>query len=246
MAKISELLSEKNRYDEVDRILSKKIGVSDIKLKDKILNYKDKILHYFADKLKDYRTPDYDFVTACEVTGEAKKVFFTRDCSTIKELKDNSYKGLINVNDIIEEEFKDSDHKYKKIIFCDNDKVVCIYNSKNDSYYEDVHECFESAEKRLYIKCTDTSYQVFKEYINQSSKYHKYAMNMDEILYKEAYEKIFAKNNDKDIMKVNAKDNSNKYLSKSVKQQLNDIKKQQIENWKEGKYKNLESKEMVK
>ena len=47
-------------------------------------------------------------------------------------------------------------------------------------------------------------------------------------------------------MKVNAKDNSNKYLSKSVKQQLNDIKKQQIENWKEGKYKNLESKEMVK
>ncbi len=156
------------------------------------MKLKDKILQYFANELKAYKTPDYDFVTSCEISGEVKKIFLTTDCSTVKELKDKSYKGLINVNDILEEEFKDSNHYYKRIIFCDNDKVVCVYNSKSDSYYEDVHECFENAQKRLYIKCTDTSYKIFKEYINQSSKYHDYIEYEKEIPYRKAFDKVFS------------------------------------------------------
>lgn len=194
------------------------------------MKLKDRILHYYADKLKAYRTPEYDYVTSCEISGEAKGVFFTTDCITIKELKDKSHKGLINVNDILEEEFKNSECHHKKIIFCDNDRVVCIYNSKNDSYYEDIHECFENAEKRLYIKCTDVGYKTFKEYINQSSKYHEYIVYNEEIPYRKVFDKIFEEKADRSIM-----EDKNKESSKSIKKQINDIKKQQLENIKVNK-----------
>lgn len=50
---------------------------------------------------------------------------------------------------------------------------------------------FTKAEKRLYIKCTDKSYNAFKEYINQSSKYHNYILYKKEIPYKKAFSKVF-------------------------------------------------------
>ena len=39
------------------------------------MKLKDKILQYFANELKAYKTPDYDFVTSCEISGEVKKYF---------------------------------------------------------------------------------------------------------------------------------------------------------------------------
>ena len=155
------------------------------------MKLKDKILNRLADSLKKYSSKDFDYITSCEISGKVKGIFFTTDCTTVKELKDKTYDGLINVNDILEEEFKNSEYNHKEIVFCDNDKVVCIYNSKNNSYYEDVHECFTKAEKRLYIKCTDKSYNAFKEYINQSSKYHNYILYKKEIPYKKAFSKVF-------------------------------------------------------
>lgn len=169
------------------------------------MNLKERILNKLANNLKKYASKEYDYVTSCEISGEARGIFLTTDCTTVKELKDKSYKGLINIDNILEEEFKNSEHRYKEIIFCDNDKIVCIYNSKNDSYYEDVHECFENAEKRLYIKCTDRNYKTFKEYINQSSRYHKYIVNSEEIPYKKAFDKVF-----KDEERL-VEQNNNKY-----------------------------------
>lgn len=172
------------------------------------MNLKDKILNKLADRLKKYATKEqptpeeqptvkeppskkYDFVTCCEISAEIKGAFLTTDCTTVKELKDKAYNGLINVNEILEREFIDDDNSYKSITFCDNDKVVCVYNSRNNTYYEDVHESFETAEKRLYIKCTDIGYKMFKEYINQSGKYHQYIRYSEKIPQQEAFCKIF-------------------------------------------------------
>lgn len=164
------------------------------------MKFRDRILNKLADSLKEYATKappskEYDYVTNCEVNGDIKGAFLTVDCTTIKNLKDKSYKGLININDVLEKEFRNDDSSYKEIAFCDKDKVVCIYNSENNTYYEDVHESFERAEQRLYIRCTDIGYKMLKEYINQSSKYHKYIVSSDVIPQKKAFDKIFKEEN---------------------------------------------------
>ena len=166
------------------------------------MDLKYKVLNKLADTLKKYGSKEYDYVDSCEISGEVKTVFFTTDCTTIKELKDKSYKGLININDILEEEFKNSECYHKEIIFCDSNRVVCFYNSRNDSYYESVHEFFDNAEERTYIKCdSDSIYQAFKNFILQSSKYHKYISYNDEIPYKKVFDKVFS--NEKQLIEQN-------------------------------------------
>ena len=62
------------------------------------MSLKDKILNKIADKLKDYRTPEYDKILSLDIKGEVKGAFMTVDCHTVKELKDKSKKGLIDVS----------------------------------------------------------------------------------------------------------------------------------------------------
>lgn len=157
------------------------------------MSLKDKILNRIADRLKDYRTPEYDTLLSCNIKCEVKGAFMTTDCTTIKELTKKSQRGLLDINKLLEEELDIGETYHRKeIIFCDCDNVVCIYNSKNNTYYEDVHECFENAEERVYIKCDNSNeYQLLKYFVNQSSKYHKFVKYENEVPAKRAFETIF-------------------------------------------------------
>lgn len=159
------------------------------------MSLKDKILNKIADRLKDYRTPEYDQILSCDIRGEVKGTFMTTDCTTVKELTNKSKKELIDVGKLLEEEL-DEGEKYhtREIIFCDKDNVVCLCSSKNNSYYEDVHETFENAEERVYVKCdSNNGYETLKNFVNQSSKYHDFVKYEYEIPRKKAFETIFAK-----------------------------------------------------
>ena len=120
----------------------------------------------------------------------------TTDCATVKLLPSKCKTGLIDIGEILDAEFDNSEsYHHKAIIFCDKDNVVCVYNSKNDSYFEDGYEYFEPAEQRLYIRCnSDASYEALKNFINQSSKYHNFAKYEYEIPRKKAFEKMFTAN----------------------------------------------------
>lgn len=157
------------------------------------MSFKDKILNKIADKLKDYRTPEYDKILALDIKGEVKGAFLTTDCKTVKELKDKSKKGLIDISKLLDEELNTGDRYYhKEITFCDKDNVVCIYNGKNNGYYEEVHEFFDPSEERVYVKCDSNNiYETFKNYVNQSSKYHDLVKYEYEIPRKEAFDKLF-------------------------------------------------------
>ena len=160
----------------------------------KVNDIKNKLLNKIADKLKDYRTPEYDKILVCDIKGEKKGAFMTYNCSTIKELPNKYEKGMIDVGKVLEEEL-DKGEKYhsREIIFCDKGNVVCLYNSVNNSYYEEVHECFDPSEERVNIKCDNNlAYESLKNFVYQSSKYHDFVKYEYDIPKKEAFDKIFS------------------------------------------------------
>ena len=159
------------------------------------MKLKDGLLNKLANKLKKYGTPEYDYILSCNIKGEVKSAFMTTDCSTINELTEKSQKGMIDISKLLDDEFKDSEGKVKKIIFCDRENVICLYNSKNNTYYESVHEFFDNAEERTYIKCdSDSIYQMFKKIILQSGKYHDLIDFEYDIPRKKAFNSIFFNN----------------------------------------------------
>lgn len=156
---------------------------------------KDKILNKFTDKLKKYKTPDYDYILSCCIKGEVKSAFMTIDCTTVKEIVEKSKNGIVDVSKLLDKEFDSGDNCYKKIIFCDKENVICLYNSKNDTYYEDVYEYFENAEERTYVKCDSNDfYKSFKNFVIQSSKYHELIDFECDIPRKKAFDIIFKSN----------------------------------------------------
>ena len=159
------------------------------------MSLKNKLLNKLADKLKKYDPPEYDYILSCDIKGEVKSAFMTTDCTTIKELTEKSQKGMIDISKLLDDEFEDSEGKVKKIIFCDRENVICLYNSKNDTYYESVHEFFDNAEERTYIRCDSNNiYQTFKNFILQSSKYHNLIEFEYDIPRKKAFDSIFSNN----------------------------------------------------
>lgn len=158
------------------------------------MRWKDKLLNKIADRLDKYKTPEYDRTLDCSINGEVKGAFMTLDCTTIKEINNKYQKGLIDVMKLLENELDVGEsYHHREITFCDKDNVVCLYNSKNNSYYEDVHESFESAQELVYIKCnTNDAYESFKRFVHQSSKYHNFVKYEYEIPKREAFDKIFA------------------------------------------------------
>lgn len=180
------------------------------------MSLKDKILKKIADRLKEYRTPEYDKILALDIRGEMKGAFMTTDCTTVKEISNKSKKGTIDVTKLLEEELDMGNrYHYREITFCDKDNIVCIYNSKNNSYYEDVHESFENAEERVYIKCDNNSiYETFKNYINQSSKYHDLVKYEYDIPRKAAFNKLFTEEVviDNDVNEITNKKTYDNYI----------------------------------
>lgn len=164
------------------------------------MKIKDKLLNKVADMLSNYRTPKYDTILSLGVRGQVKGVLTTYDCTYTKELKDKEKDGFISVDKLLNEEIGDS--RYSDIYFCENDKVICIHNHSKNCYVEPVHECFDSAEEKIYLICDTTdSYESVKGYIAQSSKYHQFLRITDEIPNKIAYDKIFNK-----IIKIDKED----------------------------------------
>ena len=175
------------------------------------MSLKNKILNKIADRLKDYRTPEYDKLLSCNIKGEVKGVLMTTDYTTIKELTNKSQSGILDINKLLDKELNiGKTYHNREIIFCDNDNVVCLYNSANNTYYEDGYEFFKSADEIVYIKCDNSNeYQLLKYFINQSSKYHEYVKYENEIPRKKAFETIFKKENniDNSINEKNSYDN---------------------------------------
>ena len=160
------------------------------------MNLKDELSKFFSNSFNKRKAPEYDRILSCSFKGEVKGAFMTTDCTTVKLLPSKCKTGLIDIGEILDDEFDNSEsYHHKAIIFCDKDNVVCVYNSKNDSYFEDGYEYFEPAEQRLYIRCnSDASYEALKNFINQSSKYHNFAKYEYEIPRKKAFEKMFTAN----------------------------------------------------
>lgn len=174
------------------------------------MKLKYKLLNKVADMLSSYRTPKYDTILALDVRGKIKGVLTTYDCTYTKELKDKEQEGFISIDKLLEDEIGDS--RYSDIYFCENDKVICIHNHSKNCYVEPVHECFESAEEKIYLICdTDASYESVKGYISQNSKYHQFLRITDEIPNKIAYDKLFNKvvKLDKEDKNINNEGNNN-------------------------------------
>ena len=171
------------------------------------MDLKDKLSKLFSNSFNERKAPEYDRILSCSFKGEVKGAFMTTDCTTVKLLPNKCKTGLIDIGEILDAEFDNSEpYHHKAIIFCDKDNVVCIYNSKNDSYFEDGYEYFEPAEQRLYIRCnSDASYGALKNFINQSSKYHDFSKYEYEIPRKKAFETIFTSN---ESLIDNIKDNN--------------------------------------
>lgn len=181
------------------------------------MKLKDKVLNIITDSFNKHKMPEYDRILSCSVKGEVKSAFMTTDCNTVKLLPSKCKKGAIDIGEVIDAEFDNSEFYHdKSIIFCDKDNVVCIYNSKNDSYYEDGYEYFVPAEERVYVRCnSDASYEALKRFIHQSSKYHEFVEYEYEIPRKKAFEKIFNENEeiienikDNDLMLTEESDDS--------------------------------------
>ena len=160
------------------------------------MDLKDKLSKLFSNSFNERKTPEYDRILSCSFKGEVKGAFITTDCTTVKLLPSKCKTGLIDIEEILDDEFDNSEsYHHNAIIFCDKDNVVCVYNSKNDSYFEDGYEYFVPAKQRLYIRCnSDASYEALKNFINQSSKYHDFVKYEYEIPRKKAFEKIFTAN----------------------------------------------------
>ncbi len=154
------------------------------------MKIREKILNQVADKLSNYRTPTYDYIVSMDIKGKTKGVLTTYDCTYQKVLKDKEQTGLISVNRLLDDEFKDSN--YNSIYFCDKDYTVCLQNYSKHTYIETVHECFDDACEVTYLVCdNEDSYNNLKFYINQSSKYHNFFKEIEEIPYKKSFEELF-------------------------------------------------------
>lgn len=94
-----------------------------------------------------------------------------------------------------------------------------------------MHEFFDNAEERTYIKCdSDSIYQTFKNYILQSSKYHDLIEFEYDIPRKKAFDSIFS-TSQQNYCVVNQKD-SNNYSDEFVNEEIQEndlIQSQELE-----------------
>lgn len=155
------------------------------------MKLREKLLNKIANKLSNYKTPNYDSIINMDVKGKTKGVLTTYDCTYQEVLKDKEQTGLISVDKLLEDEFKDS--KYNSIYFCDKDHTVCLQNHHKHTYVEPVHECFDDAYEVTYLVCdSENGYNNLKFYISQSSKYHTFLEEIDEIPYRKSFEELFS------------------------------------------------------
>ncbi len=177
------------------------------------MKLREKILNKVANKLSNYRSPNYDYIIGMDIKGKTKGVLTAYDCTYKKVLKDREQTGLISVDKLLETEFKNS--SYNSIYFCDKDHIVCLQNHHNDTYVENVHECFDNAYEVTYLMCdNENGYNNLKFYISQSSKYHTFFKEIDEIPYRKSFEWLFYANDNNDKKEI-VKSEEKKLLKKN-------------------------------
>lgn len=162
------------------------------------MKIKDRILNKVADFVNKYKSNDYDKITDSTIFGNIRGALTTYDSTYIKPLDDRTKKGLISIKDLLERELGDS--KFNTISFCENDKVVCINNKSTNRYVETVHECFDNATENIYVICDNKeSFNLFRDFVNQSSKYHVFLEDVEEIPMKKTFENLFNINKKSEI-----------------------------------------------
>lgn len=154
------------------------------------MGLKDKLLNKIADRLSNYQTPIYDSIITMNVKGKVKSVLTTYDCTYQEELKEKEQTGMISIKELLDNEFKDS--KYNSIYFCDKEQVICLYNHSSNTYVEPVHEYFDTAYEITYLICDNKyDYDNLKHYVSQSSKYHTFLEEVDDIPYRKSFNDLF-------------------------------------------------------
>ena len=84
-----------------------------------------------------------------------------------------------------------------------------------------MHEFFDNAEERTYIKCdSDSIYQTFKNFILQSSKYHDLIDFEYDIPGKKTFDNIFS-NNEQNYYATEL-ENSDTYNDDFAKEEINE------------------------
>jgi len=162
------------------------------------MKIKDRILNKVANFVNKYKSNDYDKITNATIFGNIRGALTTYDSTYIKPLDDKTKNGLISIKDLLDREIGDS--KFNTISFCENDKVVCINNKSTNRYVETVHECFDNATENIYVICDNKeSFNLFRDFVNQSSKYHIFLEDVEEIPLKKTFENLFNINKKSEI-----------------------------------------------
>lgn len=137
------------------------------------------------------KAKEYDKITGVDVIGKVKAVTTTDDCSYFKEITNKEKNGLISLDKLLDDELSDSN--LSDIYLCDNEKTICLHNHLKNSYVEIVYEAFDSATDKVYLVCaTQRSYDIAKEFIQQSSKYHSCINYVKELPNNKAFKEIFS------------------------------------------------------
>lgn len=150
------------------------------------MRFKEKLLNKTADFLYKYKT---DTITSCNIKGLKKSAIITLHGDYIKEIDTKQFDGLIDVNELLMEEIDKND--MQKIMLCENGKVLCITDQKGAIYEETSHEFFDLVNETVYVLCSKESYNLVKEYLQQSTKWKQYLTIADDIPFKNAFEKTF-------------------------------------------------------
>ena len=88
------------------------------------MNLKDELSKFFSNSFNKRKAPEYDRILSCSFKGEVKGAFMTTDCTTVKLLPSKCKTGLIDIGEILDAEFDNSEsYHHKAIIFCDS---VCL------------------------------------------------------------------------------------------------------------------------
>ncbi len=163
------------------------------------MNLREKIKsinkNLFLEKSKEEEKDEkFDVIESCSVNATIKCAAFDNE-SYFKINESYNQEGLINVDHILNEKIEHG--SMRELVFCDKKQVIYLSNIGNGGrYVEDYHESFITVYDHLYIVCDNKeSYNSFKNYVKQSSIWHKYFKSSDEVPNIGIYEKLF---NDKE------------------------------------------------
>lgn len=154
------------------------------------MRIKDRIFNKMADFMYKYKSDDLDKISNCSINAKIKGAVITTKGEFVNNIDSKEQDGIIDIDKLLEQEIKKND--MQEIVLCDNGRIVCITNQKGASYVETAHEFFDLSSESVYVMCkSKEDYKALKEYLNQSSKWHAYVKQEEQIPYKETFEELF-------------------------------------------------------